>query len=130
MKIRIKEPVEHDGKPLTVGKVVDLPKEQAESLIACGAAEDPEAAAKAAAKAKADAEAAANEQDELKAKARAFDDMRGDLESLGIGSPGALKDVAGKAKSWDDVQTELEQLRAKAAAYDALPEDVRAPKNG
>jgi hypothetical protein len=103
MKIRVKEPVEHDGKPLQVGKIVDLPKDQAEALVACGAAEDPDAAEKAAARARDEAKAKANELDELKAK----------------------------AKAWDDAQPELEQLRAKAALFDALPEDVRtkpAPK--
>lgn len=38
MKIVIESPVEHDGKLLDVGSEVDVPKEEAEALIACGAA--------------------------------------------------------------------------------------------
>ena len=38
MKIVIISPVNHDGKDLDVGDTPDLPKEQAENLIASGAA--------------------------------------------------------------------------------------------
>lgn len=49
MKIVIVSPVEHDGKTLDVGEVADLPKAQAEALVAAGAALEAGAKAKAAA---------------------------------------------------------------------------------
>lgn len=52
MKVVMVSPVEHDGKSLEVGEVVDLPKPQAEALIGAGAAL--EAGAKAKAKAEED----------------------------------------------------------------------------
>lgn len=114
MKVRIKEPVEHDGKPLEVGKLVDLPKAAAEGLVACGSAEDPEAAEKAAAQARAEAKAKENEVDTMKAKAKALDDIAAEFENLGIKSLSDLASLAAKAKAWDDVQPELEKLRAGA----------------
>ena len=56
MKVLITQPVEHDGKPLAVGKVADLDKEVALALIASGAAEDSQAKADADKAAKARAE--------------------------------------------------------------------------
>lgn len=38
MKVVITSPVNHDGKDLEVGETPDLPKAQAEALIAAGAA--------------------------------------------------------------------------------------------
>jgi hypothetical protein len=97
MKIRITQPVEHDGKPLAVGKVADVPADQAKALIAAGSAQDPSVPWIDPADEEARAKAAAQEQAEL------LDD----------------------AKSWRAIQSELAALRAKAAAFDALPEDVR-----
>lgn len=57
MKVTLLQPVRHDGKAFEVGAVLDLPKDAAQALVACGSAEeggkgraakaDPEAEAKA-----------------------------------------------------------------------------------
>lgn len=63
MKVTIIHPVQHDTKALAPGQSVDLPKDAAEALIACGAAEagsDAKAAAKVAAEAAAKAQAIAD----------------------------------------------------------------------
>lgn len=100
MKIRITQPVEHDGKPLAVGKVVDMSADQAKALVAAGSAQDPAAAWIDPADQKAAAEAEAKEQ----------------------------ADLVEHAMAWRALQPELDDLRTKAAAYDALPETVRSPK--
>jgi hypothetical protein len=43
MRVKIIEPTEHDGKPLELGAVADLPKEAALALIACKSAVLPDA---------------------------------------------------------------------------------------
>lgn len=40
MKVTMLQPTRHDGKRYAPGDVVDLPKPAAQSLIACGAAEE------------------------------------------------------------------------------------------
>jgi len=55
MKVTILSPVQHDGKALDIGAVVDLPKAAALALVACGSAEEGGKAGPA----KPDAEAAA-----------------------------------------------------------------------
>ena len=41
MKILVTSPTMHDGKPVKVGAVIDLPAEQAEALVSAGVAEQP-----------------------------------------------------------------------------------------
>lgn len=66
---------------------------------------------------------------ELEGKAKALDELKSEFERLGISSFDALVDVAAKAKLWDDVQPELEQLRAKAAQPAAAADPgAEAPK--
>jgi hypothetical protein len=36
-----------------------------------------------------------------------------------------LAELTAKAKAWDELQPELEQLRAKAAMFDSCPQDIR-----
>jgi hypothetical protein len=40
MKVTLLQPVRHDGKAFEVGAVVDLPKDAAQALVACGSAEE------------------------------------------------------------------------------------------
>ena len=60
MKVTLLQPVRHDGKAFDAGVVVDLPKDAALALVACGSAE--EGGKGRAAKAEADAAAAAKEE--------------------------------------------------------------------
>jgi hypothetical protein len=81
MKVTLLHPVRHDGKAFEAGAVVDLPKDAAQALVACGSAEeggkgraakaDADAKAEADAKADADADAGSAAGDEPEGEAQA-----------------------------------------------------------